>query len=156
MKIGSINENLNSERRVAITPEIAKKFIDNGFEINLQKNYASHLGYEDKDYTAININLHDTEKSVIENSDILAQLSLPNESILENISNNKTIVGVLNPYQNKENLDKLIKNKVNCFSLELLPRITRAQSMDVLSSQANLAGYKAVVNHLENSKKLYQ
>ena len=153
MKIGSINENLNSERRVAITPEIAKKFIDNGFEINLQKNYASHLGYEDKDYTAININLHDTEKSVIENSDILAQLSLPNESILENISNNKTIVGVLNPYQNKENLDKLIKNKVNCFSLELLPRITRAQSMDVLSSQANLAGYKAVVESFREFEK---
>ena len=153
MKIGSINENLNSERRVAITPEIAKKFIDNGFEINLQKNYASHLVYEDKDYTAININLHDTEKSVIENSDILAQLSLPNESILENISNNKTIVGVLNPYQNKENLDKLIKNKVNCFSLELLPRITRAQSMDVLSSQANLAGYKAVVESFREFEK---
>ena len=153
MKIGSINENINSERRVAITPEIAKKFIDNGFEINLQKNYASHLGYEDKDYTAININLHDTEKSVIENSDILAQLSLPNESILENISNNKTIVGVLNPYQNKENLDKLIKNKVNCFSLELLPRITRAQSMDVLSSQANLAGYKAVVESFREFEK---
>ena len=153
MKIGSINENLNSERRVAITPEIAKKFIDNGFEINLQKNYASHLGYEDKDYTAININLHDTEKSVIENSDILAQLNLPNKSILENISNNKTIVGVLNPYQNKENLDKLIKNKVNCFSLELLPRITRAQSMDVLSSQANLAGYKAVVESFREFEK---
>ena len=153
MKIGSINENLNSERRVAITPEIAKKFIDNGFEINLQKNYASHLGYEDKDYTAININLHDTEKSVIENSDILAQLSLPNKSILENISNNKTIVGVLNPYQNKENLDKLIKKKVNCFSLELLPRITRAQSMDVLSSQANLAGYKAVVESFREFEK---
>ena len=97
--------------------------------------------------------MHDTEKSVIENSDILAQLSLPNESILENISNNKTIVGVLNPYQNKENLDKLIKNKVNCFSLELLPRITRAQSMDVLSSQANLAGYKAVVESFREFEK---
>ena len=96
--------------------------------------------------------MHDTEKSVIENSDILAQLSLPNESILENISNNKTIVGVLNPYQNKENLDKLIKNKVNCFSLELLPRITRAQSMDV-SSQANLAGYKAVVESFREFEK---
>ena len=153
MKIGSISENLNFERRVAITPEIAKKFIDNGFEINLQKNYANHLGFEDKDYIAINARLHDSEKSVIENSDILAQLSLPNKSILENISNNKTIIGVLNPFKNKENLDKLVSNKINCFSLELLPRITRAQSMDVLSSQANLAGYKAVVESFREFEK---
>ena len=55
MKIGSITENLESEKRVAITPEIAKKFIDNGFEVNLQKNYAKHLGFDDKDYEAVNV-----------------------------------------------------------------------------------------------------
>ena len=145
MKIGSICEDLNFERRVAITPEIAKKFIDHGFEVNLQKNYANHLGFKDKDYEVLKVKILDSEKLVIENSEILAQLSLPSKSILENNNNEKTIVGVLNPYQNKEELENLIKNKINCFSLELLPRITRAQSMDVLSSQANLAGYKAIV-----------
>ena len=145
MKIGSICENINSERRVAITPEIAKKFIDNGFEVNLQKNYANHLGFKDKDYEVLKVKILDSEKLVIENSEILAQLNLPSKSILENINNKKTIVGVLNPYQKKEELENLVRNKINCFSLELLPRITRAQSMDVLSSQANLAGYKAIV-----------
>ena len=153
MKIGSIIENLDLERRIAITPEIAKKFISNGFEINLQKNYAKHLGIEDKDFEELNVKIFENEKLVIENSEILAQLNLPSKSTLENIDHNKIIVGILNPYQNKEELDELIKKKITCFSLELLPRITRAQSMDVLSSQANLAGYKAVVDSFGSFEK---
>ena len=153
MKIGSILENLNFEKRVAITPEIAKKFTDKGFEVNIQKNYAAHIGFEDEEYRAVNANILETEKLVIEKSEILAQLGLPHKDILENISSNKTLVGVLNPYQNKAELDRLVEKKVNCFSLELLPRITRAQSMDVLSSQANLAGYKAVVESFGSFEK---
>ena len=153
MKIGSIAENLETEKRVSITPEIAKKFIANGFEVNLQKNYAKHLGFDDKAYEAVNVKILDDEKLVLENTDILAQLNLPSKSLFENFSNNKTLVGVLNPYQNSNELEELVKKKVNCFSLELLPRITRAQSMDVLSSQANLAGYKAVVESFGNFEK---
>ena len=153
MKIGSIIEDLNLEKRVSITPEIAKKFISNGFEINIQKNYAKHLGFEDKDYEAVNVKILDNETSVLEKSDILVQLNLPTKSFLKNFNQNKTLVGVLNPFKNKEELEELVKKKINCFSLELLPRITRAQSMDVLSSQANLAGYKAVVESFGNFEK---
>ena len=152
MKIGSISEDHTLEKRVAITPEVAKKFIDIGFEVTLQKNYADQLGVEDKQYENLNVKFIDTEKSVIENSEILAQVNLPSQSFLQHISN-KTIIGLLNPYQNQKNLDKIVDQKVNCFSLELLPRITRAQSMDVLSSQANLAGYKAVVESFGNFEK---
>ena len=153
MKIGSIAENIEKEKRVAITPEIAKKFITNGFDVNLQKDYAKHLGFDDKAYEAVDVKILNDEKSVLENSEVLAQLNLPSKSLFENISQNKTLVGVLNPYQNTNELEKLVKKKVNCFSLELLPRITRAQSMDVLSSQANLAGYKAVVESFGNFEK---
>ena len=153
MKIGSIIENLDLERRVAITPEIAKKFISNGFEVNLQKNYAIHLGFDNKEYEALNVKIFDDEKLVLENSEILAQLNLPTKSFLEKIDQSKSIIGLLNPYQNREKLEELVKKKINCFSLELLPRITRAQSMDVLSSQANLAGYKAVVESFGNFEK---
>ena len=111
MKIGSIIENLDLERRVAITPEIAKKFITNGFEINLQKNYAQHLGFEDKDYKALNVKIWDDEEKVLENSQILAQLNLPSKTILDKINQNKTLIGVLNPYQNKVELDKLVEKK---------------------------------------------
>ena len=153
MKIGSIVENIQSEKRVAITPEIAKKFISNGFEVCLQKNYAKHLGFDDKAYEAVNVKIFNDEKSVLNNTEILAQLDLPSKSLFEHFGQNKTLVGVLNPYQNTKDLEELVKKKINCFSLELLPRITRAQSMDVLSSQANLAGYKAVVESFGNFEK---
>ena len=72
MKIGSIRENLTSERRVALTPEISKKFIIEGFEINLQKNYATHLGFEDKEYESLNVNFYETEEEVL----IVSQFTL--------------------------------------------------------------------------------
>ena len=153
MKIGSFKENINQEKRIAITPEIAKKFSDNNFQINLQQNYASHLGFEDKDYEIANVKFFDNETSVIENSEILTQVTLPPKSLFEKFSQNQTLIGVLESFKNKEILNELLKKKVNCFSLELLPRITRAQSMDVLSSQANLAGYKAVVESFANFEK---
>ena len=152
MKLGSIKENIEIEKRVAITPEIAKKFIDNGFEINLEKNYANHLGFKDKDYEALNVNILENKELVLKKSEIISQLNLPSKSALEIIDQNKTLIGILNPYQNSEEINNLVK-KINCFSLELLPRITRAQSMDVLSSQANLAGYKAVMDTFGNFEK---
>jgi NAD(P) transhydrogenase subunit alpha len=69
------------------------------------------------------------------------------------IKNNQTLVGIFNPYNNKEKIDELKKKNTNIFSLELLPRITRAQSMDILSSQANLAGYKAVIESFASFEK---
>ena len=69
------------------------------------------------------------------------------------IKENQTLIGVLNPYENKDKLKNLSEKKINVFSLELLPRITRAQSMDILSSQANLAGYKAVIESFANFEK---
>ena len=64
---------------------------------------------------------------------------------LSRLKENQNLIGILDPYSNKEKLNNLLKRKINSFSLELLPRITRAQSMDILSAQANLAGYKAVI-----------
>ena len=145
MKISSILENQNIEKRVAITPEITKKYISNGFEILIPKNYGKHLGFEDNDYQNLGAVIIDNEKEIIESCDILVQLGLPEEEKLNYLKENQNLVGILNPYENKELLNKLIKKNINPFSLELLPRITRAQSMDILSSQANLAGYKAVV-----------
>ena len=111
MKIGSIAENIEIEKRVAITPEIAKKFITNGFDVNLQKDYAKHLGFDDKDYEAVDVKILDDEKSVLENSEILAQLSLPSKSLFEYFDQNQTLVGVLNPYQNTKDLEELVKKK---------------------------------------------
>ena len=145
MKIASISEDKNIEKRVSITPEIAKKYLSNGFEVSLSKNYGDHLGFSDKEYESLGVKLAENNKDVVKDSDIIIQLGLPNDENLSYFKENQILIGVLNPYSNKNKLDELNKKKISMFSLELLPRITRAQSMDILSSQANLAGYKAVV-----------
>ena len=103
------------------------------------------MGFSDEDFKIFGVNLLDNDEEIIKKSDILVQLGLPNEEKLSLLKGNQTLIGSLNAFQNKDKLDGLKSKKVNSFSLELLPRITRAQSMDILSSQANLAGYKAVV-----------
>ena len=153
MKVGSILENQSLEKRVAVTPEIIKKYISLGFEITISKNYATHLGINDKEFLDLGANISDDEKEIISNSDLLIQVGLISDEKISLLKENQSIIGVLNPYGNKDKLLNLAKKKINSFSLELLPRITRAQSMDILSSQANLAGYKAVIESFANYKK---
>ncbi len=145
MNLVSISENKNLEKRVAVTPEIAKKYINLGFNLSLPNEYGTHLGFKDNDYKNLGVNIIADEKEIISKADIIIQLNLPDEDKLSKFKENQTLVGTLNAFSNKLDLDNLRSKKINCFSLELLPRITRAQSMDILSSQANLAGYKAVI-----------
>ena len=153
MRISSISEDLQIEKRISITPEIAKKYISNGFEVCLTKNYGEHLGFNDNQYQSLGVKIFENDEETINNSDLIVQLGLPADEKLNYLKENQIIVGVLNPYSNKQRLDNLIKKKIKLFSLELLPRITRAQSMDILSSQANLAGYKAVIESFANFQK---
>ena len=153
MKIGSISENINIEKRISITPEIVKKYLDLGFEIYLSENYGSHLGIKDEQFRNMGVKILKDEKEILILSDIIVQLRILSDDKLLSLKENQTLVGVLNPYDNKEKLENIAKKKINLFSLELLPRITRAQSMDILSSQANLAGYKAVVDSFANFEK---
>ena len=153
MRIGSVLENQNLEKRIAITPEIIKKYISLGFEISLSKNYGLHIGIKDKEYLDLGVKILDDENEIITNSDIIVQLGMLSDDKSSLIQENQILIGVFNPYDNKEKLENLSKKKINIFSLELLPRITRAQSMDILSSQANLAGYKAVIESFANFQK---
>ncbi len=145
MIIGSVSENLNHEKRVAITPDIVKKYKSLGFEINLSKDYASHIGIKDSLYEQEGA-IFLSEEEIISNSDLILQLNILSDENLKKLKKNQILIGVLNPYINEIKLKEVISKNINCFSLELLPRITRAQSMDILSSQANLAGYKAVID----------
>jgi len=153
MKIASILENQKIEKRIAITPEIAKKYISLGFEVSLAENYGSHLGIKDEEYKELGVLISKDEKEIISRADIIVQLALLDDDKNSLLKENQTFVGVLNPYDNKDKIDGLIKKNIYTFSLELLPRITRAQSMDILSSQANLAGYKAVVESFAHFEK---
>ena len=153
MKIGSISENKDFEKRIAITPEIAKKYISLELEVLLVENYGSHLGYNDDEYKKEGVNIIKDEKEVLDKSDVIVQLALLADDKASLVKENKTLIGILNPYNNKDKIENLVKKNINLFSLELLPRITRAQSMDILSSQANLAGYKAVIESFANFEK---
>jgi len=153
MKIGSILENKNFEKRIAITPEIAKKYINLDLEVSLVENYGLHLGYDDEEYKKVGVNIIKDEKEILIKSDIIVQLALLSDEKISFVKENQTLVGVFNPYDNKNRIENLVKKNINLFSLELLPRITRAQSMDILSSQANLAGYKAVIESFANFEK---
>ena len=153
MIIGSVLENQEIEKRIAITPEIVKKYISVGLEILLVKNYGSHLGISDKEYQKLGVKILDDENEIINKSDVIVQLGMLPDDKSSILKENQTIIGVFDPYNNKEKLESLSKKKINIFSLELLPRITRAQSMDILSSQANLAGYKAVIQSFANFEK---
>ena len=145
MNLASVLENQDIEKRIAITPEIAKKYISLGFNLKLPNNYGIHLGIKDEDYKDLGVNFLDNDEEIIKNSEIIIQLGLPVEEKLSLFKENQILIGSLNAFVNKIKLEDLRSKKINCFSLELLPRTTRAQSMDILSSQANLAGYKAVV-----------
>jgi H+-translocating NAD(P) transhydrogenase subunit alpha len=153
MRIVSVSENLKIEKRIAITPEIAKKYISLGFEVSLSENYGEHLGYSDNEYKDLGVKISNNENEVINSANIIVQLGLLSDDKISHIKENQTLVGIFNPYNNKEKIDSLVKKKINVLSLELLPRITRAQSMDILSSQANLAGYKAVIESFASFEK---
>ncbi len=145
MIISSNSENKEIEKRIAITPEITKKYINLGFEVQLIKNYGTHLGFNDSQFKEAGAKIINDEKELLNNSDIIIQLDLLKESQRSMMKENQTLIGTFNAYENKDEIQKFSSKNINIFSLELLPRITRAQSMDILSSQANLAGYKAVI-----------
>ena len=145
MIIGSVSENTNIEKRVAITPDIIKKYKLLGLEVNLSKNYAYHLGISDKEFENHGAKILSSDE-VIAKSNVILQMNILDDENLKKLQENQILVGVLNPFLNNEKLKELTSKNIKCFALEMLPRITRAQSMDILSSQANLAGYKAVVD----------
>ena len=153
MIVGSISENINTEKRVAITPDIIKKYKSLGLEVNLSKNYALHLGITDKEYEEQGASIINNYEELITNSNIIVQMSLPDDENIKKFKEKQIIVGVLNPYNNEKKLKEISSKNISCFSLDLLPRITRAQSMDILSSQANLAGYKAVIDSFSYFQK---
>ena len=152
MIIGTVSENKELEKRISITPEIAKKYISNGFEVMIEKDLASHLGITDKEFLDEGCKV-DSRENVLDQSNIILQLNLPDEKSTNLLKEDKILIGNFNSSSNKELITNISNKKINVFSMELLPRITRAQSMDILSSQANLAGYKAVVDSFAMFKK---
>jgi H+-translocating NAD(P) transhydrogenase subunit alpha len=150
MKIGVVKERRQYERRVAASPDTVKRFAGQGHELLIEAGAGERSAFPDPLYVAAGARIADAA-AVLGQSDIVLKVQRPlgsGEGAIDEIGALKrgaVLVGLLQPFQQKEQVAAYAKNGVTAFAMELVPRITRAQTMDVLSSQANLAGYKAVL-----------
>jgi len=152
MIIGSILEEDFFEKRVLLTPDTIKKFVQLGFKVNVENNFGKYLNLKNEDFKNVGaICLERNE--IVKSSDMLLKINCPTHEEISLIKENTILIGSFFPHLNKEIINKLINKKIKILSLELLPRITRAQSMDILSSQANIAGYKAVIDSIYEFNK---
>jgi len=153
MIVGSIKENLSLEKRVSLTPDTAKNIINLGLKVCVEKDYASHIGIKDKDFEDVGVEIKNSSDEVLSLCNLLIKVNCPSEKEISNLRKKTIIIGMLNPSKNKNLINEMVEKNIHIFSLELLPRITRAQSMDVLSSQSNLAGYRAIIDSISEFEK---
>jgi len=149
MKIAVPAEADKSEARVAATPETVKKFKGLGAEVAIQAGAGAASRIPDSEYAAAGATVADAGETV-RDADIILKVRRPDASETGAYKPGAIVVAIMDPYGNDAALKSLADARLAAFAMELMPRITRAQSMDVLSSQANLAGYQAVIDAAEN------
>lgn len=149
MKIAALKERANNEKRAAISPDVAKLFVKKGYNIYVEKGIGEHCGFFDQAYIDVGAKVSHVPLEVVSDADIILKV-LPsplNNKIneLEFAKKESIIIGLLSPYYNIDYLKNLAKKQISAIAMELVPRISKTQNMDVLSSQSNLAGYRAVL-----------
>jgi len=144
MKIGILKETLDGERRVAITPNIAKQLIASGFEILVEEGAGDYSSFKDSDYTNVEVTV-EKRSVVFHEAEILLKINPFDEEDLKLVDEGQILISKLYHKSNPELIQAIANKGVTAFSMDAIPRISRAQDMDVLSSQNNLAGYKAVI-----------
>jgi NAD(P) transhydrogenase subunit alpha len=147
--IAVTKERRAGETRVAAVPETVKKLIAAGFTVTVEAGAGLASSYPDADYAAAGAAIAKTAKEAISQADILFKVRAPVDEEIAALKAGAIVVATLNPHQDKDSLKALAAQNATAFAMEFVPRITRAQVMDVLSSQANLAGYRAVIEAAE-------
>jgi NAD(P) transhydrogenase subunit alpha len=137
------------ETRVAVTPDSARKLIALGLEVVVETGAGVAAAFLDADYLAAGAKLVPTAADALRDADLVLKVRGPADDEIALLKQGAVVVGLFNPYQNRELLDALNARQATVFAMEFVPRITRAQAMDALSSQANLAGYRAVIEAAE-------
>lgn len=153
MIIGITKEIKIGEKRVAMTPDIAKKFINWGFEVQIEKDAGLDAGFSDDTYSNLGVKIIEDAKGVYQTSNIILKIWAPMPTEFKLINKETIIIANFQAYSNQYAIETLAKMETECFALDLMPRISRAQSMDILSSQSNLAGYKAVIDAVAKLNK---
>ncbi|MBS0409029.1 MAG: Re/Si-specific NAD(P)(+) transhydrogenase subunit alpha [Proteobacteria bacterium] len=137
------------ETRVALTPDAAKKLIGQGLSVVVETGAGLGASIPDAEYQAAGATIAPDAKAALAGADLVLMVRAPDAEQAAAMKSGAMLAATLNPYQNREALDALAKAGATAFAMEFVPRITRAQVMDVLSSQANLAGYRAVIEAAE-------
>jgi NAD(P) transhydrogenase subunit alpha len=145
MKIAVLTETADGERRVAATPETAKKFIALGATVAVEAGAGSSASIADADYEAVGATVG-VRAEVLAGTDAVLGVQGPDAGALQGLNPGALIVAALDPFRRRERVEAFAAAGHEALAMELMPRITRAQSMDILSSQSNLAGYKAVLD----------
>ncbi len=156
MIVGIPKEIQERERRVAATPLSVKK-LQNKLKTEVLIESTAGLGafYRDDQYEAVGASIAADSAEIFAKADIIAKVQPPTAEEIQKLREGSILVSTLQPHADRSRLEALAERKITAFSLEWVPRITRAQSMDILSSQANLAGYKAVMMAAENYPRLF-
>ncbi len=137
------------EKRVSASPETVKKLVGMGCDLSIESGAGIGSSFEDEEYKKSGANIVKLSDAVIKKADIILCVQAPDTKIIEKMKKNTILLGMLAPHNNNKIIDIAAKKNITSFAMELVPRITRAQAMDVLSSQANLAGYKSVLDACE-------
>ena len=151
--IAVTKERRAGETRVAAVPETVKKLMAAGFSVVVESGAGVAASYPDADYAAAGATIAKTLKDALGKADIVFKVRAPEAEEIKALKSGAIVAAMLNPYMERPALDALAKQGATAFSMEFVPRITRAQVMDVLSSQANLAGYRAVIEAAEAFSK---
>jgi NAD(P) transhydrogenase subunit alpha len=146
MKLAILKERLEGETRVAASPETVKKLSALGLNVIVETGAGAHASFADQLYAEAGATIAQGAAEALKEADIVFKVRAPSDEEIGLMKKGAMLAAILNPWDDKPRLQKYAAAGVNAFAMEFMPRITRAQSMDVLSSQSNLAGYKAVIN----------
>lgn len=149
MRIAVPRETVDGETRVAATPDTVKRYVGLGAEVAVESGAGETSRLPDADYEKAGATIVSSAAEAMKDADVVLKVRRPTDEEIALMKKGAIVVAVMDPYDNAEAIGKLAEAGLSAFAMELIPRITRAQSMDVLSSQANLAGYQAVVDAAE-------
>lgn len=154
MQIGILKETIKGDKRVAITPNIAKQLIEKGFKVKVEEDAGASSSYKNSDYSKAGARIR-TKADLFENCDILIKINPFETNELKKLKKGQIIIGQLFHKSHPNEMKLISERGATAFSMDAMPRISRAQDMDVLSSQNNLAGYKAVIKGAYEMTKIF-
>lgn len=138
-------EVIDSETRVAINPTIAQKYVKDGFKVLIEQGAGSKSFFSDAEFEKAGASIVGSSDEGYNQADLYLQVNIPTTEQIDKMKAGSTVISFLYPIQNTELVKTLAEKKINAYAMDQVPRITRAQKLDALSSQSNLAGYKAVL-----------